>query len=162
MSTPLRARTFKWGPLRPQLSPVAAPFLFAYLGACSPPDFHYLTKGAADAGADSGPSQEPDADVSDAGVDAQAMDGGVDAQPEVLDGSAGIDAVGPDGSAPKDAGSDGEGGSGPPALLNPSFEQAYSGWTFVPPAAMGKYAYTQSPTTRSTTIPRPPQLPPYP
>ncbi len=59
--------------------------------------------------------------------------------------------VGPDSTAPADA-ERGRGRRAPPALVNPSFEQAYSGWTFVPASAMGKYAYTQYPGTGAYTI----------
>jgi hypothetical protein len=37
-------------------------------------------------------------------------------------------------------------------LVNPSFEQGYSGWTFEPSSAAGKYAFTQYPTPGAYTI----------
>jgi hypothetical protein len=132
--------------------------LAASLAACSLQDFSYLTREQGEV--DSGPVEGPDANAdatsgSDAGADAGTTDGGFDARPDTGDASAAIDTgtTGPDSTAPTDAGSEPEAGPpAPPALVNPSFEQAYSGWTFMPASAMGKYAYTQYPGTGSYTI----------
>jgi hypothetical protein len=159
MTTNLRPPTCRSGTLRALLGPAATgSFLAACLAACSLQDFSYLTREQGEA-VDSDASQGPDANVdatsgSDAAADTRTSDGGVDAQPDTHDASAAIDAgpMGPDSTAPTDAGSESAAGPAPPALVNPSFEQAYSGWTFVPPSAMGKYAYTQYPPTGAYTI----------
>jgi hypothetical protein len=156
MTTHLTLSTSRWGTVRRRLGPAATKgFLGACLAACSLQNFDYLTEGPSDAGTDSGPSQQgPDADLSDARADAAPADGGFDVQPDARDASAAIDVgvVGPDSMAPTDASAESEAGPAPPALVNPSFEQAYSGWTFDPATAMGKYAYTQYPSQGGYTI----------
>jgi arabinogalactan endo-1,4-beta-galactosidase len=68
--------------------------------------------------AEAGIGTDGDMPVEDASSESEVAEGG------------GLDASGrPDG--------------GPSVLVNPSFEIGLSGWSFDPPTAMGKYAYTQ-------------------
>jgi hypothetical protein len=59
-----------------------------------------------------------------------------------------------DGDTSRDAAADapGEGSRPSSGLVNPSFEEGYTGWLFEPTSAMGRYAYTQYPTAGAVTV----------
>jgi hypothetical protein len=97
---------------------------------CSFRDFDYLkTNGHPGAG----------------GAGQAGANGGLDAaEPPAADSEAGQDAGSGDSPARETGAFFG--------LVNPGFEQGYNGWTFDPPSAVGKYAFTQYPTPGAYTI----------
>lgn len=147
-------------PLRPtQIRLACAPLAALFLIACSVQNFDYLTRGrgSTDSGGD-GPVDAP-ADTS------AASEGGSDGTSDAADATEVADATGDTGrdvameNDAMDAQEDGsedappsEGGTVAPNLLaNPNFDQGLAGWTFVPPSAGGKYAFTQLPIGTATT-----------
>jgi hypothetical protein len=155
MSTLLR-RAQMWIP-----GLLAAPCLLA----CSLQDFGYLTSNrTADSGADSagtgpdgaeaesGPALDGTTEATLDGGSGGGSDGATDARDAAAMNDTG--STGMDGTAPLEGGDDGgdAGTTGHATLVNPGFEQMYTGWSFLPTTAMMKYAYTQYAPTGGHTI----------
>jgi hypothetical protein len=103
---------------------------------CSFQDFGYLTKGVATA--------------SDAGVDGDLRDGSF---ADAIDGADEADVSAAADDATSDGAADAVAEAGGPVnlLSNPNFDEAYSSWTFDPPAAMGTLAFIQPPVGSAIT-----------
>lgn len=109
------------------------------IAGCSLQDFDYLKNQGGSAG--SAGSGGTSGDVGGGGA------GGTGGASE--DGAVGQDAAADtdDGGPSADTGASSEGGDASTVsiLVNGSFELGYSGWSFEPPTAQSKYAYTQVP-----------------
>jgi hypothetical protein len=130
--------------------------------ACSLQNFDYLTRdrGSADSGGDgladaptdtSSASEGGSEGASDAAVATDAIDATSDTGGDAAMASDAMTTQGADSSDVVSSDASDGGTVAPNLLVNPTFDQGLAGWTFVPPSAMGKYAFIQAPIGSATT-----------